>query len=144
MPIEATGRSIEDDQSKIRKAEEKRAILLRALEPEASKLKAPKKREQITEEESRPRAIDKETEREVVIQKERCIVCDSPLSGTTYICPVCDTKYCIRCQEELVKRNEPCWRCNTPLTDNNAKVCQNCGAKLPKDAIYCGECGHGV
>jgi hypothetical protein len=61
--------------------------------------------------------VDKRIEKELSVQKFRptCIVCTIQLKGTNFICPTCETKYCIRCARALAKRKESCWTCRRPL-----------------------------
>ena len=114
---------------------EKRAILSRVLEPttqdeHAGKLAgsaiaetsaaAKKKKAGSTGEEVVQHAVDAKTEAEidVIKKKESCIVCNTPLKGTNFICPYCETKYCIRCAIALSQRQEACWACKNPLNFN--------------------------
>ncbi len=62
-------------------------------------------------------SVDWRTERELGVHKVRptCMVCTRPLKGTTFICPTCETKYCIRCARTLSVRKEYCWTCRKPL-----------------------------
>ncbi len=62
-------------------------------------------------------SVDRRTEKELGVQKVRptCMVCTIPLKGTTFICPTCETKYCIRCAKALSLRKEYCWTCRKPL-----------------------------
>nr|MDO8114461.1 hypothetical protein [Candidatus Sigynarchaeota archaeon] len=77
--------------------------------------KSPKKKEE--EEEAIVRQVDKKVEKELAVQKVKqfCIVCNVALKGTAYICPTCDTKYCIRCAKALSERKERCWTCRKPI-----------------------------
>jgi predicted RNA-binding Zn-ribbon protein involved in translation (DUF1610 family) len=61
--------------------------------------------------------VDRRTEKELGVHKVRptCMVCTIPLKGTTFICPTCETKYCIRCAKALSLRKEYCWVCRKPL-----------------------------
>lgn len=63
------------------------------------------------------RKIDEKTESEVQVQvkEESCIVCENKLKGTNYVCPSCKTKYCIRCAIALSERKEACWVCKKEL-----------------------------
>jgi RNA polymerase subunit RPABC4/transcription elongation factor Spt4 len=61
------------------------------------------------------RHADERTEREVVVEKDRCLVCDAILAGTTYICPTCETKYCMRCAKLMASNGDTCWRCKQPF-----------------------------
>jgi hypothetical protein len=74
---------------------------------------APMKSERSTEE---LREIEK-TEREIYIQdqEELCQVHKGPLTGMTYVCPRCKTKYCVKCATALANRREGCWVCNIPI-----------------------------
>lgn len=64
-------------------------------------------------EEVLPRVIDKRTEKELNVRRVRptCMVCTIPLKGPAFICPTCDTKYCMRCAKTLAGRKESCWTC---------------------------------
>jgi hypothetical protein len=81
--------------------------------------RAPKKKagEDEDEEEIITHSVDRKTEKELGVQKIRptCMVCTIPLKGTTFICPTCETKYCIRCARTLAERKESCWVCRRPL-----------------------------
>lgn len=83
----------------------------------APKKKAGDKDGKDDEDEVIERKIDRKTERELSVEKvrPRCMVCAIPLKGTTYICPTCDTKYCIRCARTLASRKEYCWNCRKPM-----------------------------
>jgi parallel beta-helix repeat protein len=124
---------LQDSQRIEEKIDEKRAILSRVMEPltaeeqnaaasEAvpyNKLSAPgrKKGKGSAPEEAVTHQVDEQTESEVNVikKKEFCIVCNTPLKATTYICPHCETKYCIRCAIALSERKEACWACKNPM-----------------------------
>ncbi len=80
---------------------------------EAQVVGAPKKKGGDGEEEVITHRVDRRTEKELSVQKVRptCIVCTLPLKGTNFICPTCETKYCIRCARALAERKESCWTC---------------------------------
>jgi predicted RNA-binding Zn-ribbon protein involved in translation (DUF1610 family) len=61
--------------------------------------------------------VDEATEKEVMVEvkKETCIVCTNELKGTSFHCPKCSTKYCLRCAKVLAEKGEECWTCRTPL-----------------------------
>ncbi len=79
--------------------------------------RATKKKDGDGEEEVITHRVDRRTEKELGVQKVRptCIVCTIPLKGTNFICPTCETKYCIRCARTLAERKESCWTCRRPL-----------------------------
>lgn len=60
------------------------------------------------------------TEEEVTYHKERkiCLVCKGQVAGVSYICPECDTLYCIKCSELLSNAENACWVCNHPFDDS--------------------------
>ncbi|MFX0101216.1 MAG: NosD domain-containing protein, partial [Candidatus Hodarchaeota archaeon] len=108
-----------------RRLAEKRALLARVLEPREVPVskplkieKKPKKKLKETTEEQAERIIDEKTEKEVTVSKtkEYCIVCNNQLKGTNFICPYCETKYCIRCAIALSERKENCWNCKQPMS----------------------------
>ncbi len=78
----------------------------------AKKMKASSGSEEVIE-----RKIDEKTEAELNVQVkvEKCIVCETDLKGTSYVCPFCKTKYCIRCAIMLSERHENCWACKNLL-----------------------------
>lgn len=57
------------------------------------------------------------TKEEVQVEKEKhvCIVHKGKIVGTVYICPNCETYYCIKCATVLKKKNENCWVCNSKI-----------------------------
>jgi predicted RNA-binding Zn-ribbon protein involved in translation (DUF1610 family) len=90
-----------------------------ATETDASLIRtgrAPKKKDE-KEEPVINHSVHKKTERELSVQKVKptCIVCNVVLKGTSFICPTCSTKYCIRCAKTLSGRKEHCWTCRKPL-----------------------------
>jgi hypothetical protein len=112
------------------KIDEKRAILSRVMEPTTAdglkaaispvlpgKLWTDGKKKESGQDEEVTHQIDEKTEREVDVfkKKEFCIVCNASLKATTYICPYCETKYCIRCAIALSEQKEACWVCKNPL-----------------------------
>ncbi len=112
------------------KIDEKRAILSRVMEPMTSDEGAAsqevpdtlstvgkKKGKGSGQEEVVTHKVDEQTESEVGVikKKEFCIVCNTSLKATVYVCPHCETKYCIRCAIALSERKEPCWTCRNPM-----------------------------
>jgi len=59
----------------------------------------------------------RKTESEVDLQKEKhiCIVDRGKIVGAMYICPNCETYYCIKCANALKNKGEPCWACNNEI-----------------------------
>ena len=57
------------------------------------------------------------TEEEVSISKEKkiCLVCKGNVGGFSYICNECGTFYCQNCANSLIKLENACWFCNTPI-----------------------------
>ncbi len=57
------------------------------------------------------------TKGEVQVEKEKhiCVVHKGKIVGTVYICPNCETYYCMKCATALKKKNENCWVCNTKI-----------------------------
>ncbi|MFX0155250.1 MAG: hypothetical protein ACFE9Q_12080 [Candidatus Hodarchaeota archaeon] len=57
------------------------------------------------------------TEEELNTYREQkiCLVCKSKVSRLNYVCPKCDVLYCIRCSKALIKLENVCWVCDTPI-----------------------------
>jgi PKD repeat protein len=121
---------LQDSERIEEKIDEKRAILSRVMEPmtaeeqEAAvskeipkKLSTTSKKKGSGQEAAVTHQVDEQTESEVGVykKKEFCIVCNTNLKATTYICPHCETKYCIRCAIALSEQKESCWVCKNPL-----------------------------
>ncbi|MEX2684685.1 MAG: hypothetical protein Q6373_024145 [Candidatus Sigynarchaeota archaeon] len=87
--------------------------------PETRSGRAPKKKHGDEDEadEIITHHVDKKVEKELGIQKVKptCMVCTRLLKGTSFICPTCETKYCIRCARTLASRKESCWTCRKQL-----------------------------
>jgi uncharacterized membrane protein YidH (DUF202 family) len=64
----------------------------------------------------RPKLIP---EAKVSFHKERkiCLVCKGNVSRVNYICPKCNTLYCIKCSEGLSNLENMCWVCNEPFDE---------------------------
>jgi len=62
----------------------------------------------------RPEHIDEE---EVTFHRERkiCLVCNKKVEGINFICSTCDTVYCEQCASSLMKLENVCWVCNSPI-----------------------------
>ncbi|MFX0037668.1 MAG: nitrous oxide reductase family maturation protein NosD [Candidatus Hermodarchaeota archaeon] len=48
-------------------------------------------------------------------EKHICIVDRGKIVGAMYICPNCETYYCIKCANALKNKGEPCWACNNEI-----------------------------
>ncbi len=57
------------------------------------------------------------TEEEVTTIKDQkiCIVHKGPISGAIFLCPKCDTFYCMTCAQHLKKNGEKCWSCGAVI-----------------------------
>ncbi|MFX0100451.1 MAG: hypothetical protein ACFFCS_12835 [Candidatus Hodarchaeota archaeon] len=77
-----------------------------------------------------------ETEKEVVTFEEKkiCVVHKGPIAGAMYMCPKCETLYCMKCARSISTAGEQCWTCGDPL-DVEASVTQ-----LAKARFYCADC----
>ena len=91
--------------------------------------KAAKKVVKFSEPESSERSIEElreieKTEREMYIQEreELCQVHKGPLTGLSYHCPTCKTKYCVKCATTLMNSGEGCWVCNTQIISPKLKT----------------------
>ncbi len=60
--------------------------------------------------------LDK-TEEEVTTFKDQkiCVVHKGPISGAIYLCPKCETFYCLKCATHLKKNGEKCWSCKSEI-----------------------------
>ncbi len=59
----------------------------------------------------------RKTEAEVSVEKEShvCLVHRGKITGAVYICPECETYYCMKCATALKKKGETCWVCDTQI-----------------------------
>ena len=57
------------------------------------------------------------TEEEVAVEKEKhiCIVHRRDFLGTVYLCPNCESFYCLRCATMLKGKCENCMVCNSKI-----------------------------
>ena len=62
------------------------------------------------------------TEEEVSISKEKkiCLVCKGKISRLNYICPDCNTFYCVKCSKALGNTENACWVCETPFDESKS------------------------
>jgi len=61
------------------------------------------------------------TEEEVSISKEKKIylVCKGKVARSNiFLCPECDTFYCLKCSEALTNLENACWVCETPIDES--------------------------
>ena len=59
------------------------------------------------------------TEEEISFHMERkiCVVCKGDVSRVNYMCPKCNTLYCVNCSEALSNLENTCWVCNEPIDE---------------------------
>ena len=59
----------------------------------------------------------RKTEAEVSVAKEShvCLVHRGKITGAVYICPECETYYCMKCANVLKDKGETCWGCHTQI-----------------------------
>lgn len=59
------------------------------------------------------------TEEEISFHLERkiCVVCKGDVSRVNYMCPKCNTLYCVNCSEALSNLENICWVCNEPIDE---------------------------
>lgn len=64
------------------------------------------------------------TEEEVTISKEKkiCLVCKGKVLGISFICPKCESFYCINCSETLSNLENSCWFCNNPFDNSKPSM----------------------
>jgi len=55
---------------------------------------------------------------ELYREKGLCLVCKSKVSRLNYICPKCNTFYCVKCSEALTNLENSCWVCETPFDES--------------------------
>jgi hypothetical protein len=58
------------------------------------------------------------TESEMKIEKNDpiCVVHKGKITGTIYLCPECNTSYCLKCAKTLKNKGEGCWNCGREIT----------------------------
>ncbi len=59
----------------------------------------------------------KKTEKEMQVEKKEhtCIVHKGPIKGAMYLCPKCETFYCMTCARTLKANGEKCWSCESEI-----------------------------
>ncbi len=59
----------------------------------------------------------RKTEEEVAVEKEKhiCMVHRGDILGTVYLCPNCESFYCLRCATMLKEKGEHCWVCKSKI-----------------------------
>jgi len=59
------------------------------------------------------------TEEEISFHMEKkiCVVCKGNVSRVNYMCPKCNTLYCVNCSEALSNLENICWVCNEPIDE---------------------------
>jgi parallel beta-helix repeat protein len=59
----------------------------------------------------------RKTEAEVSVKKEHhvCVVHKGKIVGAIYLCPECETYYCMKCAIVLKEKGENCWVCNNEI-----------------------------
>ena len=103
--------------------EEKRAILERTVIPEKTgdlkkiPQKVAKKNKNESDDEIHEKHIDESLEKElnISVKEEICVVCNGKIKSTSFVCPNCQTKYCISCAITLFERQETCWTCKQAI-----------------------------
>lgn len=57
------------------------------------------------------------TKAEVQVEKEEhfCVVHRGKIVGAMYLCPKCETFYCMKCATVLKNKGETCWSCNNKI-----------------------------
>ncbi len=67
----------------------------------------------------RRKTREKITEEEISFHLERkiCVVCKGDVSRVNYMCPKCNTLYCVNCSEALSNLENMCWVCNEPFDE---------------------------
>jgi len=79
-----------------------------------------KLREKEAEIESLKKQKSEITEDDIILSKEKhfCLVHKGPVEGYSFICPVCNAYYCLKCVEALKTLENQCWSCENPLDPN--------------------------
>lgn len=74
----------------------------------------PEKKRVLTAEE---KAAIAQTESEMAVEKTKhiCIVHKGAIKGAMYLCPECDTLYCMDCAKALRVKGEKCWACEAEI-----------------------------
>jgi uncharacterized protein YpmB len=81
--------------------------------------KAPKETDETLKETLKLFTKRRLTEEEVALYKEKkiCLVCKGHVSRLSYICPGCDSLYCVKCSNALSDLENTCWVCETPFDE---------------------------
>ena len=51
-------------------------------------------------------------------EKGLCLVCRNRISRLTYVCPECESLYCLKCSTALTNLENFCWVCETPFDES--------------------------
>ena len=51
-------------------------------------------------------------------EKGLCLVCRNRISRLTYVCPKCESLYCLKCSTALINLENICWVCETPFDES--------------------------
>ena len=59
----------------------------------------------------------RKAEGEVAVEKEKyvCIVHRGEIDGFIYLCPHCNTRYCMKCAIILREKGDKCWACDNEI-----------------------------
>jgi hypothetical protein len=61
-------------------------------------------------------SLDKTEEEVTTIKEQRmCVVHKGPIAGANFLCPKCETFYCMKCAIALKKNGEKCWSCGAEI-----------------------------
>jgi hypothetical protein len=96
-------------------------------------MKMPKKAEKLVKEDdigkimgltSEEKRELKRTEAEVSVKKKQfiCVVHKGHIEGDNYLCPNCQTFYCVKCAQALKDKGEKCWSCGNEINVAKTKV----------------------
>ena len=102
------------------------------------------------------------TEDDIIISKEKhiCLVHKGSVKGYSFVCPECGAVYCIKCIDAIIKIENSCWSCESPIDrsqpikkmDEGIRIeqdirkakrrfCVYCGKQIGPETIICPFCG---
>nr|MDO8109072.1 PKD domain-containing protein [Candidatus Sigynarchaeota archaeon] len=76
-------------------------------------------------------------------QAKICIVHKGPITGMMYICPQCDSIYCIKCATHLKESGQKCWSCGADVLKSEEKTEMKADGNPEKKEVakfFCATC----
>ena len=89
------------------------------------------------------------SEDDIIISKEThtCLVHKGPVKGYSFVCPECGAVYCIKCVDAIIRIENSCWSCESPIDRSQPVKGADGGVRIEQDihkakrrfCIYCGK-----